>query len=1328
MARYPWRRLLARLRRTPTVRRDVTCCPWFEVLEDRVALNTHTWIGTNFLTPEWSNAQNWTGGAPTVGEPAPVILIFPAPSPAFAPTDDINGLQVDKIQLSSSYNLNASPGVTLTLTGSAANAPNLDNQAGGSLISIPMVLAATTQVNDSDVNGTLNLVGALSGPGGLTKVGPGGVALEDNNSYGGVTTVLDGTLGLSINPGTKVPGPLVIGTAGASSPAAVVSVTANSEQIADTAPVTINDNGSLTINSGFYGAGLTETIGSLTMSGGFVSGPGTLILNGDVQVNAPGIANTSSNISTAALGLGNATRNFNVASGGTLNINTTIIGTGGLTKAGPGTLNLFGFTSNSYSGATTVTDGTLNLASGGVAVPGALTIGTVGVSTPAAVVNVNANEQIADNAAVTINDNGRLSINNDFYGASLAETIGSLTMTGGAVSGPGTLILGGDVQANASSLFSSGIATTLSLGNATRTFNAAAGATLVVSGSITGTGGLTKAGAGNLVLAGSANNTYSGATTVTGGILNLGKSSGAIAVPGSLTIGTAGTPPTPTATAFINASEQIADSAAVVINQNGLLDFYGASLAETIGSLTMTGGTVAGAGTLILGGDVQVNAAANPSTISTSLSLGNATRTLTTAAGATLAVTGIVSGSAGLIKAGPGTLSLGNAGNTYSGGTTINGGTVQVAADGALGAAAGGLILAGGTLASTASFATNRAVTLNPGGGTFDVAAGTTLTLNSFVSGAGALTKANTGTLVLTNAASTYSGGTVISAGTVSVAADADLGSEMGALTLAGGTLATTATFTSAPRAITVSAASGLDIAAGTTLTLGGVINGSGNLTKTNTGNLTLTATSTYAGTLTFANGSLLVTGSEPSAGVVANGGTVLAGTGRIGPLTGNGGATLRPGATAAAANGTGTFSTGPVTLNAGFTYEAEIDSTPPGQFDTLNVTGTANLGNATLTLTFGPNFNTTAPVNSTFALVTTTAGLSGTFANLPNGQVFTQVVNGQTLSFRLDYTGTAAVLTYVNSVATGVTVTLSPATINEGGTVTASGSFADPNLLDTHTVVLNWADPNAPVSTFALGAVPTLTVNQAISSSTDGAVLTITSLATASGTVGFSVSHTYTDNRPGNAPYTVTLTVTDSGGGTASATGMVVVLNVPPTATFINNGPVQEGTPAVVAFINPVDVSPQDQAAGFTYSYDFNNDGTFEIVNSPSQSAVVPANFIVSPAVTVRGRITDKDGGFTDLTTTITVTSVPISPSPFVNFVRALYQQVLHRAADTAGFNDWVNKLQTGQLTREQVATQFLTSAERYGIVVEQFYQTFWAGRPTPTGPSGSTAWSMAP
>lgn len=138
-----------------------------------------------------------------------------------------------------------------------------------------------------------------------------------------------------------------------------------------------------------------------------------------------------------------------------------------------------------------------------------------------------------------------------------------------------------------------------------------------------------------------------------------------------------------------------------------------------------------------------------------------------------------------------------------------------------------------------------------------------------------------------------------------------------------------------------------------------------------------------------------------------------------------------------------------------------------------------------------------------------------------------------------------------------------------------------------------------------------------------------------------------------GDAGYTVSVQVTfgDGSGGigvdTAQASASLVVRNTAPTATLGNStlapaSPVNEGESATVSFNNVADASAADVAAGFTYSYDFDNDGMFEISDSTSASATVDAAFLKDSGTrTVRGVITDKDGGSTELFTGVRVAEV---------------------------------------------------------------------------------------
>ncbi len=123
---------------------------------------------------------------------------------------------------------------------------------------------------------------------------------------------------------------------------------------------------------------------------------------------------------------------------------------------------------------------------------------------------------------------------------------------------------------------------------------------------------------------------------------------------------------------------------------------------------------------------------------------------------------------------GGGTLTLsGNSGgaNGFSGGSSVTGGsTLSIAADNALGAAAGGVALsAGGALqiTGTTDNSTARNISVGTGGGAIDVNnAANTFTVSRIITGGGLLTKVGAGTLLL-SANNSYSGGTTVNNGTL---------------------------------------------------------------------------------------------------------------------------------------------------------------------------------------------------------------------------------------------------------------------------------------------------------------------------------------------------------------------------------------------------------------------------------------------------------------------------------------------------------------------------------------------------------------------------------
>jgi len=134
----------------------------------------------------------------------------------------------------------------------------------------------------------------------------------------------------------------------------------------------------------------------------------------------------------------------------------------------------------------------------------------------------------------------------------------------------------------------------------------------------------------------------------------------------------------------------------------------------------------------------------------------------------------------------------------------------------------------------------------------------------------------------------------------------------------------------------------------------------------------------------------------------------------------------------------------------------------------------------------------------------------------------------------------------------------LSAGMIFENESISLSGSYSDQNVDDSHTLVVDWDDPNDSAdSTFALPATDSLVVGDTFSSTTDGAVLEIVSLDLLTGAVGFVVTdHQYLDDgaAPGNGTpadeSTVTVTVTDDGG----------LATAPQPQEFIVNGDFETG------------------------------------------------------------------------------------------------------------------------------------------------------------------------
>jgi hypothetical protein len=173
------------------------------------------------------------------------------------------------------------------------------------------------------------------------------------------------------------------------------------------------------------------------------------------------------------------------------------------------------------------------------------------------------------------------------------------------------------------------------------------------------------------------------------------------------------------------------------------------------------------------------------------------------------------------------------------------------------------------------------------------------------------------------------------------------------------------------------------------------------------------------------------------------------------------------------------------------------------------------------------------------------------------------------------------------------------------------------------------------------------------------------------------------------------------------SATTPLTVGNASPTAVFGDSGPVPEGTPTTVAFSDASDPSVTDQAAGFLYSYDFNNDGDFTDDGEATDvaSASHSFNFAEAGTYTIHGRIEDKDGGYNDYYIDVTVSAV--MPPPAVADVRVRFGSQSYSLIGNDRILPWTN-ISAVDITFSQDVVVDANDLRLSGINVRQYGGTF--------------------
>jgi len=331
----------------------------------------------------------------------------------------------------------------------------------------------------------------------------------------------------------------------------------------------------------------------------------------------------------------------------------------------------------------------------------------------------------------------------------------------------------------------SGIVGNATAGNTTTltmTGTSAAGANIegvIGNGSGGGQLALTKSGSYTLTLNGGASNTYTGLTTLSGGILTLSKTGGATAVAGNISI-TAGT-------LNLGVANQIADASAITLS-GGAINFSGRN--ETVASIALSG-----AATLSTGNSGATSAASTVNVTGGVTTTG--TSKITINSGGVLTVDSLtLSGTNSALNAATGgNVLLGGGHNTIvttlnigSGGLTMSGQTIQVNSS----STAGTRINLNGDVTTTGTnniglSGTSTLAELNMGIGTraFNINSPNTLSVSLNVAG-NILSKDGQGTMTLTGN-NTYTGQTLIKRGFLNAGSNNALGSTAGSTVVSSG-------------------------------------------------------------------------------------------------------------------------------------------------------------------------------------------------------------------------------------------------------------------------------------------------------------------------------------------------------------------------------------------------------------------------------------------------------------------------------------------------------------------------------------------------------------
>ena len=462
------------------------------------------------------------------------------------------------------------------------------------------------------------------------------------------------------------------------------------------------DSGTLII--GNINAGTLNVNGEVSVG---VLGDGTLNVNyGTLSLNTLTLDSgaTYSDSDRGTIVLTGDAPTIQLANGVNAVMEAEVQGTNGLIKNGLGTLALAG--DNTYSGGTTITVGALQIGNGG-------TTGTLGGG------------NVTNNGALNFNRTDTLLVTNNISGT------GTI-----AQNNTGTTILAGDntyagvTTINAGTLQIGNGGTNGSLGSANvvnkGTLAINRSDTYTLSNKVSSTGNFTQMGTGKTIM--TANNDYTGTTTIAAGTLQVG------------TNGTSGS----LGTGSIVNNGALVFSRSDTVTVSNQMSGTGSFTQDGDGKLIVTGNNTHTGTNYINGGPLQVGNGGTSGSLGSGAIVNNSALIFNRSD--TLVSSNQISGSGTVTQDGTGTTVLaGN--NTHTGTNYINAGTLQVGDGGASGT------LGSGEVVNNSHLAFNRI---------------DTLVVSNNISGTGDVTQDGPGKTVLTGT-NTYAGTTTINTGTLQI-------------------------------------------------------------------------------------------------------------------------------------------------------------------------------------------------------------------------------------------------------------------------------------------------------------------------------------------------------------------------------------------------------------------------------------------------------------------------------------------------------------------------------------------------------------------------------